>query len=301
MTEPMDGMPAFETRDLTRSYGASVALDHLTLSVPKGSIVGLIGRNGCGKTTLLRHVVGLQLPSSGTCTTLGRPASELGPDELRRIGIVHQEGRLLEWMTVAQHLRYVASFYRTWDNRREARLLEELELEPGARVGTLSPGNLQKLAILIAVCHRPELLLLDEPVSALDPLARERLLAFLLEIVHKDFSTIVISSHVLRDVERVVDWIVCLERGRLVANESLDDLEERYTGWRVVSRNGGLPARFAEEWVLHQEGDRRQATLLVRGEAAQRADFERRYHADVVEEPLNLERVFPLLIAEARA
>lgn len=291
---------AFETRALTRRFGRELALDALTLAVPKGSIVGLIGRNGCGKTTLMRHLVGLQLPTSGSCTTLDRPSHELGADELRRIGIVHQESRLLEWMTVEQHLVYVASFYRTWDAQRQARLVKELELEMNARVATLSPGNVQKLAILLAVCHRPELLLLDEPVSALDPIARERLLAFLLELIREDFSTIVISSHVLRDVERVVDRIVCLEQGRLVVNEPLDDLKERYAGWRVVSSNGGLPERFEEAWVLQQEGDRRQATLLVRGTAADRAEFERRHHAVVVEEPLNLERVFPLLLEEAR-
>lgn len=297
-----------ELRAVTKRFGANLALDRLDLALEPGQIVGLIGRNGSGKSTLLRHVVGLQLPTVGEVRTFGRPSAELGAAELGRIGMVHQETRLLEWMRVAQILDYARSFHRRWDAARQTRLLSELELDPGARVAALSPGNLQKVAVLLAVCSRPELLLLDEPVSFLDPIARERLLALLIELVREDGATIVVSSHVLRDVERVVDWIVCLERGRVVADLAMDELRERYAEWRLVRAQGELPARFEEPFVLRQKGDGNAARLEVRrgtpgpgaAPAADPRAFAERYRVQLEERPLDLERIFPLLLEEAR-
>ncbi len=289
---------AFELKDVTRRFDDRVALDDVTLGAPAGSVIGLVGRNGSGKTTLLHTVVGLLLPDGGTCTTLGRPVAELGPNELGRIGMVHQENRFLAWMRVRQHLRYVASFYASWDSKLERRLLGELELDERARIATMSPGNQQKLALVLAVCHRPRLLLLDEPVSALDPLAREALLALLLELVREGDTTIVVSSHVLRDIERVVDRVVCLDAGQVVADAELDVLKETYAEWRVTSRNGSLPARFAESWILEQEVESHQARLAVCAADEHRAAFAARWHAEVEVHPLNLERIFPLLLAE---
>ncbi len=295
--------PAFELRGVTRSFGQTRALERVDLAPAPGQIVGLIGRNGSGKTTLLRHVVGLQLPDEGTVRTLGTPSQELGSSELGRIGMVHQEIALLEWMRVGELLRYVAGFHPRWDAEREARLVAEFEVKLEARVGNLSPGDRQKVAVLIAVCPRPELLLLDEPVSALDPIVRERLLALLVEFLREDGSTIVISSHVLRDVERIVDWIVCLDAGRVIADVAMDELRERYAEWRLASQGGELPARFEEPFVLRQQGDGRGARLDVRRADASGADpdaFGARHGALVEERPLDLERIFPLLLAEAR-
>ena len=291
---------AFQASHLTKRFREATALREVTLSIPPGQVVGLIGRNGSGKTTLLRHAVGLLLPTNGQCHTLGCPTEDLGPVELTRIGFVPQENRFLSWMTVRQQLAYVASFYDGWDHAREKRLLAELELDPTARIARLSPGNAQKLAVLLAICHHPALLLLDEPVSALDPIARESLLSYLLEMVAQDELTIVVSSHVLRDIERVVNWIVCLEEGRLVESAALDELQERYTEWNVTSTNGGLPARFEEQWVVAHTGDARAARLFVREAAGQVEAFQKKYHAEVKARPVNLERMFPFLVGERR-
>lgn len=289
----------FETKDLTKQFGATVALDRVTVGVPRGSIVGLVGKNGCGKTTLLRHLVGLYLPTAGTSTTLGRPSGRLGHDELVRIGNVPQENRFLNWMDVDQHIRYVASFYPRWDREREKRLLQDLELSPSVQVGALSPGNAQKLALILALGHHPELLVLDEPVSALDPIARAKLLAFLSELLREDDATIMISSHVLRDVEQVVDRVICLDEGRLKVSEPLDDLRERYAEWRLTVREGAkLPQSFPETFVLRQQVNGRQASLLVNGSEAELFLFRKRYPVEVDVRPLNLERMFPLLLAE---
>lgn len=289
-----------EFRSVVKTFGETRALDEVDLSIPRGRVVGLVGRNGSGKTTLLRHVLGLALPSSGSAFVLGCDTARLGDAELARIGAVHQEQRFLPWMRVSQHIDYVASFYAKWDRAREQRLVRALELDPRARVGSLSPGNAQKLALVLATAHRPELCVLDEPVSALDPIARETLFATLIEILCEDEITVVLSSHVLRDIERVVDHIVCLERGRVRIDAGLDELRERWTQWWVSARGAELPARFDEEFVLHQEGDRRQARLVVKDAGARLESFRARYAVDVECQAMNLERLFPLWVAEAR-
>ena len=288
----------FQADRVTKTFRGLPALYNLTLTIPRGNVVGLIGRNGSGKTTLLRHVVGMMLPTKGQCRTLGCATEDLGAEQLSRIGFVPQESRFLAWMTVRQQLAYVASFYDTWDHARERRLLEELELDPHARIAKLSPGNAQKLAVLLGVCHRPELLLLDEPVSSLDPIARESLLAYLLEMVAEDELTIVVSSHVLRDIERVVNRIVCLDAGDLIEDASLDELQERYAEWTVTSTTGDLPLEFAEPWIVSHTGDARSARLFARGAHDRVPAFEHQYHATVTTHPVNLERLFPLLVGE---
>ncbi len=287
-----------ETSDLSKNFDGTTALDRVSIAVSERAVVGLVGRNGSGKTTLLRHAVGLQLPTSGSCLTLGTASGELGHEELARIGVVPQDNRFLEWMTVEQHVRYVASFYPRWDLEREAELRRDLELEAGARVGTLSAGNAQKLAIVLAMCHHPELLLLDEPMSDLDPIVRGRLLAFLVEVLGEDDATVVVSSHILRDVEQIVDHVICLDGGRVVTDNALDDLKERYAEWRVTSPRP-LPASFEEPFVLGQEVDGHQASLLVKLAPGDLESFRAAHGVEVSTHPLNLERIFPLLVAEA--
>jgi ABC-2 type transport system ATP-binding protein len=289
---------AFELNQLTKKFGSVTALDGVSLAIPPGSVVGLVGQNGSGKTTLLRHLIGLTLPTSGNCTTLETDSAELGPEQLSRIGAVHQENRFLTWMTVEQHLNYVGSFYETWDRDLQARLLKDLDLDRSARVGALSTGNAQKLGILLAVCHHPELLVLDEPVSALDPIARETLLAFLLELLQEKTQTIVVSSHILRDIEKIVNWVVCLKGGKVKVDASLDDLQERFSEWVVTSKTGKLPVYFEEPYILVTEGNSFQAQVFVRDANGSQAEFQRKYEADVEKRPLNLERMFPLFLEE---
>ena len=288
----------FETDGLTKRFEGVVALDSVDLKVGRPSIVGLLGRNGSGKTTLIQHLMGLQLPSTGRVSTLGCPSDQLGHDELIRIGFVPQEIRLLDWMTVEQHLHYVSTFYPEWDRKREERLLEELSLDPSQAVGALSSGNLQKLAIMLAVCHHPQFLILDEPVSDLDPIVRGKLLEFLLEVLREDEATILISSHVLRDVEKIVDWVICIEQGKIVTDAALDDLKECYEEWLVVSSGGDLPGPFQEPFVLAQEVAGREARLLVRGRDSEIAAFRAAHGVEVSSRPLNLEEMFPVLLAE---
>ena len=285
-----------QTENLTKRFDKVLALDGVSLAIRPQSIVGLLGRNGCGKTTLLDHVVGLYLPTEGAVRTLGVDSAVLGHDQLSSIGFVPQEIRLLDWMTVEQQLRYVSSFYPQWDSGRQARLLQDLDLDLDKRVGALSTGNLQKLAIILAVCHHPELLILDEPVSDLDPIVRARLLEFLLEVLREDQATIVVSSHILRDVEKIVDWVVCLDDGRVIADAALDDLKEQYSEWRVSSVGGELPQSFSEPFVLEQQVRGREGLLRVRADRANLSVFCVTHGVTVETHPLNLEQIFPLLL-----
>ena len=288
----------FETNGLTKRFDTVTALDRVDLRVRRPTIVGLLGRNGSGKTTLIQHLMGLHLPGEGSVTTLGRSSAELGHDELIHIGYVPQEIQLLDWMTVEQHLRYVSCFYPKWDREREQRLLEELELDASKPVGALSTGNLQKLAIILAVCHHPQFLVLDEPVSDLDPIVRGKLLEFLLELLREDEATILVSSHVLRDVEKIVDWVICLDEGRVVTDAALDELKELYSEWRVVSTNGELPERFSEPFVITQEVSGREACLLVKQGTPEIDAFRTAHGVEITERPLNLEEMFPVLVGK---
>jgi ABC-2 type transport system ATP-binding protein len=214
--------------ELTKRYGATTALDRVSLSFPRATVIGLIGRNGSGKTTLLHHATGLMLPSSGQCLTFGTPSNRLTSGELARIGTVSQHGALVDWMSVQRLVRYVAGFYSQWDQSLERDLLQRLELDPFARVGALSPGNRQRLQLVLALGHHPELLLLDEPLADLDPAARTVVLQILLEVFERDRPTIVVSSHLLHDIEPLITRLVCLEKGRVTANDELDALKEQH-------------------------------------------------------------------------
>jgi ABC-2 type transport system ATP-binding protein len=293
--------PIFQLEHVTKRFKKLVALDDVSLTVDRPSIIGLVGKNASGKTTLLRHVIGLYLPTSGHCTTFGTPTPDLGARELSRIGAVHQHERFLGWMTIYQLLKYVSSFYARWDTELEAHLVAKLELDRRAKVGTLSPGTVQKLALVMATCHHPELLLLDEPLSDLDAIARQDILTTLLDCFQQGEVTIVISSHLLHDVERIADHIVMIDRGRLVADAPLDELTERYAEWIVTSREGALPEHFAEHYVIAAAGDRFRASLIVREPAEHFEAFRAIHGVEAEHRPLNLERIFRVVVGAADA
>ncbi len=290
MTHPV------EMLDITKRFGKKIALESVSLTLPARSLVGLVGRNGSGKTTLLRHVVGLYLPTSGECRTLGTASHYLGPTELERIGFSQQRDNFLDWMRARQLIRYVSAFYPRWDRDLEEYFVGLLDIDLEARMGTASPGNVQKVSFVLATCHHPELLLLDEPLSDLDPIARHDVLTILLDRFERDDVTMVISSHLLYDIERIVESIVCLEKGRIVADATLDELKENFAEWMVTSREGLLPHRYDPAYVITSEGDRFQARMVVRDPESHLAQFRSAYSAQVESHPLRLEAIFPLLV-----
>jgi ABC-2 type transport system ATP-binding protein len=254
---------ALETVALGKRYGRRWALTDCTLSIPTGKVVGLVGPNGAGKTTLLHLAVGLLEPSAGAISVLGdRPGS--GPAALARLGFLAQDSPAYARLTVAQHLRMGAWLNPTWDAKFATRRVEELGLDLGQRAGTLSGGQRAQLALTLAVAKRPELLVLDEPVAALDPLARREFLQTLMEVVAVHGVSVVLSSHLIADLERVCDYLVVLVAGRVALEGDVDTLLASHR--RLVGPRTDTTAMPATQAVVEASHVDKQSTLLVRTE-----------------------------------
>jgi ABC-2 type transport system ATP-binding protein len=253
---------AVETARLGRRYGRRWALRECTVEVPAGTVAGLVGPNGAGKTTLLHMVVGLLAPSTGQIRVLGGPPALGRPDQLARIGFVAQDKPLYRGLTVAEMLRFGAAMNSGWDQGYVQRRLAQLEIPMGQRISRLSGGQQAQVALAVALGKRPELLVLDEPVANLDPLARREFLQVLMGEVADSGLSVVLSSHLIEDLERVCDYLILLERG---AVRLMGDTEELLATHRMF-----IGAREHAESLSHVHGivsasyTDRQATLLVR-------------------------------------
>ena len=246
---------------LGKRYGRRWALAGCTLAVPAGRVTGLVGPNGAGKTTLLQLAAGLLTPDSGTITVLGeRPGTT--PAQLARVGFVAQDTPVYAGLSVAGHLRMGGWLNPGWDDELAERRISQLGLDPRQRAGSLSGGQRAQLALTLATAKRPELLLLDEPVASLDPLARREFLRDLMETVAEQQVSVVLSSHLIADIERVCDYLIVLtaSRVRLAGEtEALLATHHRLSGPRRDSRS--LPASWD---VIEESHAGRQSTLLVR-------------------------------------
>jgi ABC-2 type transport system ATP-binding protein len=250
-----------EASGLGKRYGRRWALADCTLAVPAGRVTGLVGPNGAGKTTLLQLAAGLLTPTSGTITVLGeRPGGT--PAQLARVGFVAQDAPVYPGLAVAGHLRMGAWLNPTWDGELAGRRISQLGLDPRQRAGSLSGGQRAQLALTLAAAKRPDLLLLDEPVASLDPLARREFLQGLMETVAEHGASVVLSSHLITDVERVCDYLIVLTGSRVrIAGETEELLatHHRLSGPRRDNR--ALPASWD---VIEESHAGKQSTLLVR-------------------------------------
>lgn len=240
---------AIRTQRLDLERAGQSVLTGITLDIPSGAVVGLVGRNGAGKTSLLQCLAGLALPTRGQAWLLGRPVAQQTDAERDRLGFVAQTADLFEWMTVEQMLRTLGSAYSRWTWERAQALSAQMELRLSARIDTLSGGDQQKLAVVLALAHDPDVLLLDEPVASLDPLTRRQFMRAL--FVRADAGTdsdataqrprtVVISSHLLHDLERVVSHVVFIREGRLQLFDAWDALADSL---RRVEDTVAIPAQ----------------------------------------------------------
>lgn len=214
---------------VAKRFGAKTVLDGLDWEIPAGQVVGLLGRNGAGKSTLLECLLGLQETDAGSVSIYGEDVRNLSPLARARIGYVPQQPDLFDWMTPAQMLRYVRSLYPRWNEGKVNALLERWGFNSalqGTQIGRLSGGEKQRLSIIRAIGHEPDLLVLDEPVSALDPVGRRDFLRELVDRVVDGNTTVVFSTHILSDLERVAVDVAFLKDGRIALQGALDELLE---------------------------------------------------------------------------
>lgn len=220
-------MNAIELRNLTKAY-PGFTVGHVTLDVKQGYITGLIGPNGVGKSTLIKMMVGLIRPDSGSVKILGCEMPRQEIDIKHRIGIVSDDCFYYEHLTIRDTKKMIAPFYKKWNEKKFNSYLEQFELSPKKKIKDLSRGMKVKLSLAVALSHEAELLIMDEPTSGLDPVFRRELLDLLADMMQDERNSIIFSSHITTDLDRIADYIAFINRGKLVFNEAKDEVLDRY-------------------------------------------------------------------------
>ncbi len=250
-------------RGLSKQYGRRWALRDCTLDIPAGHVVGLVGPNGAGKTTLLSLATGLLAPTAGTVEVLGgKPASS--PAQLARVGFLAQDAPVYAGLSVADHLRFGARLNPGWDAALARDRVDRLDLDPAQKAGKLSGGQRAQLALTLALAKRPQLLILDEPVASLDPLARRQFLQDLMAAAAGDGLSIIMSSHLIGDLERVCDYLILLTAAQVRLAGEVDRLLGSHL--LLTGPHRDLSSLPAGQQVIQETHTGRQATLLVRTE-----------------------------------
>jgi ABC-2 type transport system ATP-binding protein len=256
--------PVLDAEGLGKRYGRRWALSDCTLTIPAGRVTGLVGPNGAGKTTLLNLAVGLLTPTVGHISVLGgRPAAD--PTQLSKVGYVAQDTPTYAGLSIADHLRLGARLNPSWDKAMANDRIAQLELDPSQRAGRLSGGQRAQLALTLAVAKRPEFLVLDEPVASLDPLARREFLQSLMSFVAEHSVSVLLSSHLVADLERVCDHLVVLAASRVALAGDVEDLLASHR--RLIGPRRDPASLPASQQIIEASHTDRQSTLLVRTDA----------------------------------
>ena len=260
-----------ETVDLHKRYDQGEALRGLNLQVPAGSIFGFLGRNGAGKTTAMKILLGMTRPTSGEARVFGLipDSSGAGVDIRRRAAFVSEDKSLYESMAVEGLIRFTASFFPRWRADLEARYLRDFELPSRAAIRTLSRGLRTRLTLLLALCRGAELLMLDEPTSGLDPAATEQVLQALIAHVATETTTVFFSSHQIADVDQIADHVAIIDRGRTAVSGALDDLRLNYRRIQLVFDDVAPETVFSTPGVTRVRRNGRVLTLLSTADAEQ--------------------------------
>jgi ABC-2 type transport system ATP-binding protein len=254
---------AVETRGLWRTFGKFEAVKGVDLRVPRGTVFGLLGVNGAGKSTIIKMIVGHLRPTRGEISVLGRALSEDLVEVRRRVAYVSENRYLYEWMTVAESISFTRAFHETWDERKAADLLKRFSLPPDKRVRQLSRGNRARLCLLLALSYSPELIILDEPTSGLDPIVRRDFIENIVAEIAEEGKTVLFSSHIVEEIERVADYVGIINDGELLMVSTIDDIKATYKRVRYAT-NGTRPEVAGVPGVLAVENGRHEQVLTVR-------------------------------------
>ena len=288
---PVSEPPVIELRGVTKSFGHKPVLRGVDLAVPRGQTFAFLGRNGQGKTTTIRTLLGLIRPDAGTVRVLGLDPAADPLAIRRRVGYVAEDPVLFGWMRVGQLMDFVAPFYPTWDAARAKDLADRFELPMRTRFKHLSKGQGVRVALLLAVAHRPELVILDDPTLGLDPIMRKEFLRDLVTHLQAERVSVFFSSHLLYEVEPVADSVVILDRGRVVLSAATDDLRADVKRLVVPAAAAGVLAGLPG--LLDLSVDGRRAAAVVSDVAAARVALSAAgVDIDVEVVDLNLDEIF---------
>ncbi|MHC4147277.1 MAG: ABC transporter ATP-binding protein [Planctomycetota bacterium] len=281
-----------EISHVRRRFGKTVALDDVSLNVPQGIVMGLIGENGAGKTTLIKHVLGLLKAKEGGVRVFGLDPVRDPVGVLGRIGYLSETRDLPEWMRIGELMRYSRPFYPNWDQTYAEELRETFELDSLQKIKTLSKGQRARTALLIALAHRPDLLLLDEPSTGLDPIVRRDIISAIIRTIAEEGRTVLLSSHLVDEVERVADSVAIMHQGQMVLTDSVNNIKETHhlLTLRFDEPQAGAPQLPG---ALSCVGGPLEWTFLCNGQIDQLKDAARTLDAHIVEQSTpTLEDIF---------
>jgi len=285
--------PVIRLDQLTKRFGSELALDRVSLEVPPGVVFALLGENGAGKTTAIRIMLGLVEPSAGTAEVLGRPSATQGLQIRQRVGYVPERPTLYEWMTIEEIGWFTAGFYADGFLPEFGRLAAQFGLPPGKKLKHLSKGMRAKVALSLALAHRPELLVLDEPTSGLDAMVRREFLDSMVDRAAQG-QTVFLSSHQIGEVERVADIVAILRKGKLLLVERLDELKARVWRLTVTMKDSQMAVPAVAGQILSQRLKARQWQAVVRDVGDEQLAKLRSHESveSVVVHPTTLEDIF---------
>lgn len=222
--------PIIQIDQLSRRFGAKTALNAVSLSLPRGAVYGLVGANGAGKTTLIKHILGLLKAESGSVRVFGLDPVQEPVAVLSRIGYLSEENDLPGWMRVDELMRYSRAFYKSWDDAYAEELRGQFQLDPSAQIKNLSKGQKSRAGLIAALAYRPELLVLDEPSSGLDPIVRRDILGAVIRTIADEGRTVLFSSHLLDEVEQVADHVTMIREGTILMSAPLGEIKASHHG-----------------------------------------------------------------------
>ncbi|MEN6521760.1 MAG: ABC transporter ATP-binding protein [Armatimonadota bacterium] len=288
----MTSDPAIEIIDLTKRYGSRTVLDNICFNVPRGSVFAFLGTNGAGKTTTIHILLNIISRTSGQARVLGLDCARRSLEIKRRVGFVAEGQSMYDWMSVDEIIRFCRRFYPSWDDSFVSELKTRYELSGESKIGELSRGTRGKLALLLAMAYRPELLILDEPTSGLDVLVRHDFLRGVIELIQNEGHTVFFSTHQVSEVEKIADWVGIINQGKLMWCSPMEALKASIKKV-VLSFDSLKPIPTDIPNLLRIERIGRQCSLIIKGITEESMSAIHRLHpASVAVEDISLERIF---------
>lgn len=280
---------AIEIKAVEKSFGKNRVLEDVTLAVPRGETFAFLGRNGQGKTTTIRMLLGLLNPDAGELSVAGLSPAKDALEIRRRVGYLAEDQQMFGWMTIRETLSFTRPFYPTWDSDLADKLLDDFELSPKQKVKNLSKGQNVRLGLLLALAHRPEIVILDDPTLGLDPIMRKEFMRDVIEHLQGHGATVFFSSHLLYEVEPVADQVAILDRGRIVRQSRTEELRERVRQFVVSEEDHERLSQLPGTLDVKHSG---RQVAVVTEEAEQVRETLSATQASFAEIELNLDEIF---------